>query len=200
MTNLVILRHGNTFDSGDVVRRVGARTDLPLSSSGRDQVNAAAIALKNRDCGFRRILSSPLSRAMETAEAVRLACAPDLAIETTEALREIDYGPDENMPEEDVVSRIGADALDAWERENLPPPGWRVDAKKLVGAWRALFNEVSEGAPTLAVTSNGVARFAIVAADEAPPEIASKLKTAAFGVIDVSATCVARVVEWNVRI
>jgi len=39
---LFIVRHGNTFDPGDTVTRVGARTDLPLSSSGRAQADALA--------------------------------------------------------------------------------------------------------------------------------------------------------------
>ena len=37
-----IVRHGNTFDKGDVVTRVGARTDLPLSSSGQTQAEQLA--------------------------------------------------------------------------------------------------------------------------------------------------------------
>jgi transcriptional regulator GlxA family with amidase domain len=31
MTTLIIARHGNTFEDGETPRRVGARTDLPLS-------------------------------------------------------------------------------------------------------------------------------------------------------------------------
>ena len=34
MARVIICRHGNTFDKGDLVRRVGARTDLALSKSG----------------------------------------------------------------------------------------------------------------------------------------------------------------------
>ena len=40
MTDIYIVRHGNTFDKGDVVTRVGARTDLPLSRSGFAQAEA----------------------------------------------------------------------------------------------------------------------------------------------------------------
>ncbi|MFZ4686424.1 MAG: histidine phosphatase family protein [Hyphomonadaceae bacterium] len=36
-TRIFIVRHGNTFDKGDVVTRVGGRTDLPLSTSGSAQ-------------------------------------------------------------------------------------------------------------------------------------------------------------------
>ena len=43
MTQLLIVRHGNTFETGETPRRVGLRTDLPLSSSGRKQANALQI-------------------------------------------------------------------------------------------------------------------------------------------------------------
>ena len=35
-----IVRHGNTFDGNEPVRRIGARTDLPLVASGFDQARA----------------------------------------------------------------------------------------------------------------------------------------------------------------
>ena len=31
MTTLVVIRHGNTFEADEEPRRVGARTDLPLT-------------------------------------------------------------------------------------------------------------------------------------------------------------------------
>ena len=40
MTTLIIARHGNTFDKGDIPTRVGARTDLPLVEKGRAQAKA----------------------------------------------------------------------------------------------------------------------------------------------------------------
>ena len=43
LVDIYIVRHGNTFDKGDVVTRVGARTDLGLSSSGQTQAEALAI-------------------------------------------------------------------------------------------------------------------------------------------------------------
>ncbi|MEL6754250.1 MAG: histidine phosphatase family protein, partial [Pseudomonadota bacterium] len=43
MQTLYIVRHGNTFDTGDTVLRVGGRTDLPLSTSGEMQATALGI-------------------------------------------------------------------------------------------------------------------------------------------------------------
>ena len=122
---LIIVRHGNTFDTGDVVTRVGGRTDLPLSTSGRAQVEA--LGRHFAATTFATARSGPLKRTRETASAILAAHAnpPDLI--TDLFLREIDYGPDENRPEDEVIARIGQPALDAWERNGIVPNGWRVD-------------------------------------------------------------------------
>ena len=49
MITLVIARHGNTFESGETPRRVGARTDLPLTEKGRQQAQAIGHYLKEHD-------------------------------------------------------------------------------------------------------------------------------------------------------
>lgn len=199
---LVILRHGNTFDKGDVVTRVGGRTDLPLSNSGKQQAAAISEVLKAQGFAFTQIYCSPLKRTQMTAEAVRDGTAPDIAITALEGLREIDYGPDENKPEDDVLARIGQPALDAWEKHAHPPPGWRVDVQALRGFWRKLFDQLAAreaGAqgPVLAVTSNGVARFALDAADSIPPDAPRKLKTARFGVVAIDIHRRAEIISWN---
>ncbi len=194
-TRLYIVRHGNTFDTGDVVTRVGGRTDLPLSASGRAQAEAlgrhfAAIPLATARSG-------PLRRTRETAAAILRAQANPPELTTDLFLREIDYGPDENRPEEAVVARIGRAALEAWEREGVAPPGWRVDTAALVGNWQETFAEL-RGRPGnhLIVTSNGIARFALQAAGAALAD--AKLSTAAWGVLALSGEDV-RVEGWNLR-
>ena len=193
--SLYIVRHGNTFDKGDVVTRVGGRTDLPLSTSGRAQARALGEHLK--DVHFATARTGPLKRTRETAAAVLIAQveAPELTTELF--LREIDYGPDENKPEDEVVARVGKAALAAWERELIPPPGWRVDPAALVGNWQELFSELAEeeGAH-LIVTSNGIARFALAAAGAARED--AKLGTGAYGIVELSGGDVT-VQAWNVR-
>ncbi len=200
MARLFILRHGNTFDKGDIVTRVGGRTDLPLSSSGLVQAAAVADVIMARNPSFTLIFSSPLARTMETARIVRDRTAPNVTIEPLEAMREIDYGPDENKPEDEVVARIGADALARWEAQAIPPAGWLVDPPALIDTWRTLFQRcASIDGDILVVTSNGVARFALDAADEIPTDAPRKLKTAAFGVVALSADGKGVILDWNVR-
>lgn len=194
-SRLIIVRHGNTFDKGDVVTRVGGRTDLPLSVSGLAQ--AEALARHFASHVFATARSGPLKRTRETAAAILAAQANPPELLTDLFLREIDYGPDENRPEEDVIARIGKPALEAWERDFIPPPGWRVDPAALIGNWQETFAELrDQPGDHLIVTSNGIARFALSAAGATGLE--GKLATAAWGVIALEGE-EARVTEWNVR-
>ena len=194
-TRLFIVRHGNTFDKGDVVTRVGGRTDLPLSLSGREQV--ATLARHFAATSFATARSGPLKRTRDTASAILAAQPSPPELLTDLFLREIDYGPDENRPEEEVVARIGKEALEGWERDGIVPPGWRADTAAIIGNWQELFHELRDAPGNhLVVTSNGVARFALNAASAQRPD--AKLATAAWGVIVVEAGG-ARVEAWNLR-
>jgi probable phosphoglycerate mutase len=194
-TRLVIVRHGNTFEKGDVVTRVGGRTDLPLSPSGMKQAEALARHFAAQP--FATARSGPLKRTRTTAMTILAAqaSAPELTAELF--LREIDYGPDENRPEPEVVARVGADAMEAWEKRSVPPPGWRVDPQALIGNWQELFADLRGEAGThLLVTSNGIARFALAAAGVERDD--AKLATGAYGVVELDGEHVA-VRVWNVR-
>ena len=184
---LVIVRHGNTFAPGEPPRRIGARTDLPLVESGRAQARALAAHFAAGGTTFDRVLTSPLLRTRETARLI----APDRTLEAADWLREIDHGPDENRTEAEVIARIGGDTLAAWETMAIAPPGWHVGADERLAAWRSLLDGPDEGT-WLLVTSNGAARFALLALGLAP----AKMRTGAYGVIEGSAR---RLVSWDRR-
>lgn len=151
---LYVVRHGNTFDKGDVVRRVGGRTDIPLSNSG--QIQAAILADVFDSIALEACFSSPLKRTMQTAEAI--CGGHKVAIQNAEFLREIDYGPDENRPEIDVIERIGAQTIKDWDERTIVPDGWSVDPNFYRQAWADFIDNI-QSHNTLVVTSNGVARF-----------------------------------------
>jgi broad specificity phosphatase PhoE len=75
------------------------RTDIELTDAGREQAAALAPALAERD--FARVISSPLSRALETC---RLAL-PSRAIEPSDALLEWDYGAYEGLTSAEIRKR-----------------------------------------------------------------------------------------------
>lgn len=199
MPRLFVVRHGNTFDKGDTVTRVGGRTDLPLSVSGRTQ--AEALAAHFAGTPFTAALASPLERTRATARAIlgRRSDAPALLIRSF--LREIDYGPDENQPEDAVTSRIGEAALKAWDDHGTPPPGWQVDPPAIRAGWRHLLSEIAElpeSANVLVVTSNGTARFLPDVITASPGNLDRKLKTGAWGEITVTPDrC--EITAWNLR-
>lgn len=199
MATLYVVRHGNTFDAGDVVTRVGGRTDLPLSASGQTQ--AAALAAHFDGTRFAAALASPLERTRATARAIlsRRTDSPALLIRSF--LREIDYGPDENQPEEAVIARIGAAALKAWDEDGTPPEGWIVDPAAIRAGWAALLQEIAglpADANVLVVTSNGTARFLPDVVDAAPAGLDRKLKTGAWGEVSVTREGAA-ITDWNRR-
>jgi broad specificity phosphatase PhoE len=194
-TRLFVVRHGNTFDKGDIVTRVGGRTDLALSDSGKAQ--AEALAKHFADTPFATARSGPLKRTRDTANAILAAQPSPPELLTDLFLREIDYGPDENRPEDDVIARIGKPALEAWERDSIVPPGWRADTAAIIGNWQELFHELrDEPGNHLVVTSNGIARFALHATNARRPDM--KLATAGWGVIVLEGE-EARVEAWNLR-
>ena len=201
--DLYIVRHGNTFDKGDTVTRVGARTDLPLSVSGTAQADALAEHFK--DIAFAQAIAGPLKRTRQTADAILAAQASPAELEIGNFLREIDYGPDENQPEDAVIARIGQDALDAWERTATPPPGWRFDPDAIEGQWQSLFAKLVKSGtpgPVLIVTSNGIARFALKAGGLKPNALQQdtlKLKTGAYGRFTLSDDAELSLRDWNVR-
>jgi probable phosphoglycerate mutase len=198
----VIARHGNTFEAGELPRRIGARTDLPLTATGMAQAAALGRHFAAEGHRFARVLVSPLLRTRQTAKVILDCLTPSIVAEPCEWLREIDHGPDEDMPEDTVLARIGREALDAWDSRAEPPPGWTVDREARLAGWRALFAK-PQGGSTLIVTSNGAARFALLADPAlvaASAKLGSlKLPTGGYGMIVRDPSGALNVSEWGAR-
>lgn len=167
-TRLLIARHGNTFGPNDQVTRVGT-TDLPLVESGLQQGYRLGTYLKQHQLLPKVIFTSQLQRAIQTAEQAQSAMQTSLPIHPLAIFNEIDYGPDENQPEEQVVARIGKTALAAWETEARVPAGWNVDPQEIIRNWQTFANQLIQehaGKTILVITSNGIARFAPYLTDD----------------------------------
>ncbi len=162
MTTLIIARHGNTFNKGETPTRVGARTDIPLVESGHEQARFLGKYLLSRNLIPDVTYAAPLKRTMETAEGALKEMNLAEAIEPLDIFTEIDYGPDENKTEEEVIARIGEEAISAWNKDATVPNGWKVDPKAIIKNWQDFADGLakSEIPTVLAVTSNGIARFA----------------------------------------
>ncbi|MGQ3891119.1 histidine phosphatase family protein [Legionella sp. CNM-4043-24] len=205
-TRLIIARHGNTFAPGDVVRRVGC-TDLPLVESGLQQGFKLGCWLKENRLIPDYIVTSRLQRTIQTAEQAQRAMGTSLPMQPLAAFNEIDYGPDENQPEEDVIKRLGAEALKRWEEEAIIPDGWRISPQTIIQTWFDFAEQLKQnhaGQTVLVVTSNGIARFApYLTGDFKAFATTHRIKIATGGVClfegrqaDSSWECL----EWNVKI
>jgi probable phosphoglycerate mutase len=119
-TTLIFLRHGETVHT--VAKRFsGPGGDDPgLNDVGREQALRAAGALL-ADGGVDAIISSPMRRTRETADAV--SAALDLPVEIDEGFRECAFGEWDGLTLEEVQERWPAD-LDAWLGSmDFRPPG-----------------------------------------------------------------------------
>lgn len=163
MVQLLIARHGNTFEPGEILRRIGCKTDLPLSESGRQQARHLGKFLQNHYSQLSAVYSSCLKRCVETAQIALEAGKFPEAVKPLSIFDEIDYGIDEGKSEDQVVSRIGQAAIKRWDTEALVPPGWLVDPDQIIANWKLFASKLQkqgESAVVLVVTSNGIARFA----------------------------------------
>lgn len=92
MLNILFARHGQT--DFNVEDRVCGRSDVSLTEEGVRQARRLGLALKDKKIDL--ILSSPLSRAMETARIINSYL--NLPLITENRLTEWDYGDYEAMP------------------------------------------------------------------------------------------------------
>jgi len=162
MTTLIIARHGNTFEKDETPRRVGARTDLPLVESGRAQARALGHWLKSNGLYPETVHSSQLSRTIETAKIALKEAGYKEPVYPLAIFNEVDYGPDENKTEEDVINRIGQKAINDWDENGVVPDGWNFDPEQCIENWTDFATHILHESPecVMVVTSNGIARFA----------------------------------------
>lgn len=117
-TTFVLLRHGETPLTPQKRFSGSGGTDPELSPAGRRQAEATAAALAARGT-IQAVVSSPMRRCRETAEAVAGRLGLDVRID--EGLREADFGAWEGMTFSEVRERY-PDDLDAWLASSKAAP------------------------------------------------------------------------------
>jgi probable phosphoglycerate mutase len=112
---ILLVRHGQT--AANATGLLQGRADLPLSEIGRAQAAALAGALAG--CGARRVVSSPLQRALHTAAPIAAALEVDVALEPR--LVELDYGDWDGR----ALTSVGVEEWARWrdDPEFAPPKG-----------------------------------------------------------------------------
>ncbi len=138
---LYLLRHGQTSaNRGGLLQ---GHVDLDLTELGRTQAAAAAQAFRQRDVS--RIVSSPLRRAVQTAEIVARNLGLDFTVDAR--LVEIDYG----LWDERALAEISDSDWAQWrsDADFAPPNG---ESLRSVSERAAAFAEA-----TLATDGNSIA-------------------------------------------
>ncbi|QNS06547.1 histidine phosphatase family protein [Streptomyces xanthii] len=117
-TTFVLLRHGETALTPEKrFSGSGRGADPELSDRGRGQADRAARALKAHTPPVDLIVTSPLARCRQTAEAAAGLLGLDVSVD--DDLRETDFGAWEGLTFKDVRERH-PDDLNAW----LASPSW----------------------------------------------------------------------------
>ena len=118
---LILVRHGNTFQSGDKAYWVGAGEDLPLVSTGREQAILLSTAFKKVRFLPQAIYSGPLKRTAEFAEIIINQLQLNTKTIIDHRLNEINYGQWAGLTSQAVCDQFGKTTLENWEQYSKWP-------------------------------------------------------------------------------
>lgn len=179
MKKLYLLRHGQT--EFNVKKLVQGRCDSPLTDLGRQQAGMAAAWLKGHGVVPDKVVSSPLGRAMDTAQLVATELlGPDAAVEPCEGIIERCYGSFEGGPHDALPT-------DVWDPgEDLIPfggEGSQALQERMVSTLANLMS-ADDVETVLAVSHGSASRQFIKAAAPEGFELPAKLSNCAIMIFD----------------
>lgn len=142
MKRLFLIRHGETEANAE--GRMVSSSDPPLNASGAAQVDALGRAMAS--ASLSRIVSSPMLRCRQTAEAICHHHPHALQVEVDERLRELGFGEIEGLSQDEIVERGMQGVFASW-RQGCPPR-YPVGAETFGEAaerMRGVFEDVTVG-------------------------------------------------------
>ncbi|MGW6059330.1 bifunctional RNase H/acid phosphatase [Streptomyces sp. NPDC055189] len=181
----VLLRHGETALTPQKRFSGSGGSDPSLSDVGREQAERAAAAFAARGT-IQAIVSSPLKRCQETAQAVAARLGLDVRIE--DGLRETDFGAWEGLTFGEVRARQ-PEELNAWlASPDAAPPGGESFASVAhrVSAARDRLTAEYAGRTVLLVTHVTPIKTLVRLALGAPPESLFRMELSAASVSAVA--------------
>ncbi|MFV6029072.1 histidine phosphatase family protein [Streptomyces sp. NPDC056264] len=185
-TTLVLLRHGETALTPEKRISGSGGSDPELSETGLRQAEAAARVLAARG-PVRAVVSSPLRRARQTAEAA--ARRLGLEVQVDEGLTEADFGAWEGLTFAEARERHPAE-MAAWLASPKAVPGGNGETFASVARRAALARDRLlaryEGQTVLVVSHVGVLRTLLRLALGAPPATLFRMDLAAASLSAVS--------------
>jgi probable phosphoglycerate mutase len=155
---VLLLRHGRT--EWNASGRFQGQLDSALDGIGRAQAEAAAVAVATMQPDA--IVSSDLSRTMDTARAVSLSTG--LQVAPDKRLREIDLGSWQGLTRAEARSRF-PDEYAAWQAGSDARRGdgetYAEVGARAVACIEEWLSQLGPGATLVAVTHGGTARATI---------------------------------------
>ncbi|MCJ1677577.1 bifunctional RNase H/acid phosphatase [Streptomyces sp. APSN-46.1] len=175
----VLLRHGETALTPQKRFSGSGGSDPELSPAGRRQAAAVAEALAARGT-VQTVISSPLRRCRETAQAV--ADRLGLGVTVEDGLREVDFGAWEGLTFAEVQERF-PDDLQAWlDSPKAAPTGGGesfMAATRRISATRDRLLAAHAGRTVLLVTHVTPVKILVRLALGAPPESLFRMELSA---------------------
>jgi ribonuclease H / adenosylcobalamin/alpha-ribazole phosphatase len=182
-TRMLLVRHGSTELSG---LRYSGRVDPELNAKGLAQARALAARLAPLGSERPVVVSSPLKRAVATAEAI--AAARHTEVRTDDGLLETDFGEWEGRTFAEVKERWKAERK-AWRTDSsvAPPGGESIDeVARRVRAARDRLLAAYPGRTVVAVSHVTPIKLLLCAALAAPTSSVFRihLDTASLSTVD----------------
>ncbi|HKU68228.1 MAG TPA: histidine phosphatase family protein [Candidatus Baltobacteraceae bacterium] len=181
--NVYIARHGET--TWNAVGRYQGRLETPLSPLGQAQAQALAQALESQEIG--RIISSPLSRCVQTA--LPLSAHIGVPLETDPLLLEIAHGTWEGRYRDEIAS-TEPELYRTWrECPQLVKFQGGESLADVLERWKRFVQQFEPRENTLLVTHDIVVRLALLERTGRPMEDLRHVRAlnAAYALFEVSA-------------
>jgi len=167
MLRLLLARHGLTV-ANQQHRYIGV-SDPPLSDEGLAQAEALAVRLAWE--GLTALYSSPLRRALQTAEVIARACGLKAQVEPD--LREMDFGCWEGLTRAEIVERY-PEQMRAWKMDPTAEPAPHGGeslaqmARRAKAAYDRILARHGDGETVLIVAHGGVLQALLCQALDSP--------------------------------
>lgn len=207
--NLILARHGNTFEADQKPYWVGSKNDIPLTSTGKEQAEKLAEYLINNKLIPDAIYCGPLKRTKDYAKIISKITELKKDPIIDDRLNELDYGDWSGLETQRTIELYGEDTVKDWEN-NLKWPSkdkgnWPSSQdetiKKVESFIEHINNTYSDNQNIIIVTSNGILRhfWLILDGDKKSVSKNGKVKTGAFCQIQLSKTKTDsnKILSWN---
>jgi broad specificity phosphatase PhoE len=196
---LILVRHGETYWNDE--RRVqGGDSDIELNDTGLEQARKLATFLENEPIAA--ILSSPLQRAIATAEVI--ASHHQLPVEVDQGLRELKVGELEGMSVSNLSTTFSQFLMQWWQdggAMKLPKGESLVELQQR--AWKAVERllerhktspEHNEGTTVVVVSHYFVTLAIILKALNLPLDYFTKFK------VDLGGVSILEIQDYRARL